>query len=249
MKRCMKGYASLLFTVPLFLFSSCKCEAQIVKGAKGGIVVEHTGYTVSFNSETKIPNWVAYELTAEKVAGTVKRDNGYYPDPDIKAPQADNNDYRSSGWDRGHMAPAGDMKWSKEAMHESCYFTNICPQNRNLNAGDWNTLENKCRSWAQRYGSVQIVCGPIVGEMKQGTLGDNHVAIPDAFYKVLLVKMGEGYEGVGYVFENKAGHRALNTYAMSIDEVEALTGYDFFHSLPDKLERMVEAEVHQEVWK
>ena len=77
---------------------------------------------------------------------------------------------------------------------------------------------------------------------------DNRVAIPDAFYKVLLVKIGEGYEGIGFVFENKAGHHALNTYAMSIDEVEALTGYDFFHSLPDRIERMVEAEFHQKVW-
>ena len=166
----MKIVISLLLC--LSLVSSCKSsEPLAVKGTKGSIVFNHTGYTVSFNSATKIPNWVAYELTAEEAVGTVKRDNGYYPDPDIKAPQADNNDYRNMGWDRGHMAPAGDMKWSMEAMHESCYFTNICPQNRNLNAGDWNTLENKCRTWAQRYGSVQIVCGPIVGEMKQGTLG------------------------------------------------------------------------------
>lgn len=99
---------SLLFC--LSLFSSCKSnEPLAVNGANGGIVIYHTGYTVSFNSDTKIPNWVAYELTAEEAVGTVKRDNGYYPDPDIKAPQADNNDYQNTGWDRGHMAPAGGM--------------------------------------------------------------------------------------------------------------------------------------------
>ena len=213
-------------------------------------MVNHIGYTASYNPTTKIPNWVAYELTQEETMGTVKRDNRFYSDPSLPLnQQATFDDYRNDDyWDKGHMAPAGDMKWNEQAMLESCYFTNICPQNRNLNNGDWKSLEDKCRSWAQKFGCIYIVCGPIIGDMKNGTLGTNQVVIPDAFFKVLLVKVGKEYQGVGFIFENKAGHKRLGEYAMCIDDVERLSGMDFFHQLPDGIEEKVEAEFHNEVW-
>ena len=238
-----------VFVVLLLLTVSCRSEAQeLVKSGEKGTVLSYTGFTVSFNPQTKLPIWVAYELTKEETEGTVKRNNNYYPDPNLKEAQASNNDYRNSGWDRGHMAPAGDMKWSEQAMLESCYFTNMCPQNKNLNGGDWRSLEERCRTLAGVYGSVQIVCGPIIGDMKNGTLGENKVAIPDAFFKVLMVRVGDEYEGIGFVFENKAGHQDLFNYAMSIDSVESMTGMDFFHQLPDKVENKMEADYHKEVW-
>lgn len=223
---------------------------SFVSKIENEVVVNHLGYMSSFNPLARIPNWIAYDLTKEEVAGTVKRDNGFYPDPDLPlSVQATFGDYRNNdGWDKGHMAPAGDMKWSRQAMHESCFFTNICPQNRNLNNGDWKSLEEKCRSWAQKYGIIYIVCGPIIGDMKNGTLGENKVVIPDAFFKVLMVRVGDEYEGIGFVFENKAGHQDLFNYAMSIDSVESMTGMDFFHQLPDKVENKVEADYHKEVW-
>ena len=249
MKASVKYCRITLLLVLLCLLIACQTRAQmLVKGGEGGVLLEYSGFTVSFNTQTKLPNWVAYELTAAETEGTVKRNNNYYPDPELKEKQADNNDYRNSGWDRGHMAPAGDMKWSEQAMLESCYFTNMCPQNKNLNGGDWRSLEERCRAWAQKYGEIQIVCGPIIGEMKNGTLGENKVVIPDAFYKVLLVKIAEEYEGIGFVFENKAGHRKLGEYAMSIDSVEQITGLDFFHELPNRIEKKVEADYHKEVW-
>lgn len=232
----------------LFCMTSETRAQEIVKGSENGLLLEYTGFTVSFNTETKLPNWVAYELTAEETEGQVKRNSNFFPDPELEAKQADNNDYRNTGWDRGHMAPAGDMKWSEQAMFESCYFTNICPQNKNLNGGDWRALEERCRTWAKKYGKVQIVCGPIIGEMENGTLGENKVAIPDAFYKVLLVKIAEGYEGIGFIFENKAGHKKLGEYSLSIDDVEIMTGLDFFHQLPNKTEKEVEATYHKDVW-
>ena len=249
MKAKVKYCRVTLLLVSLCLLIVCQARAQeLVKGGEESVLLEYMGFTVSFNTQTKLPNWVAYELTAVETEGTVRRNNNYYPDPELKEKQADNNDYRNSGWDRGHMAPAGDMKWSEQAMLESCYFSNMCPQNKNLNGGDWRSLEERCRVWAQKYGKVQIVCGPIIGEMKNGTLGENKVAIPDAFYKVLLVKIAEEYEGIGFVFENKAGHRKLGEYAMSIDNVEQITGLDFFHQLPNRIEKKVEADYHKEVW-
>lgn len=224
--------------------------SESVSKIEGEVLVSHLGYSASYNPLTRIPNWVSYELTKNETMGTVKRDSRFYNDPSIPLNiQATFDDYRNEDrWDKGHMAPAGDMKWSEQAMHESCYLTNICPQNRNLNNGDWKSLEDKTRSWAQKYGSIYIICGPIIGEMKNGTLGENKVAIPDYFFKVLLLKIDDKYEGIGFVFENIAGHKQLNSYALSIDEVEELSGLDFFNQLPNNIEEKVEAEYHNEIW-
>ena len=211
-------------------------------------VIEHKGYSVSYNETTKLPNWVYYELTEEEAKGTCKRNGNFFPDPDVMGVQADNEDYRNSGWDKGHIAPAGDMKWDEEAMLESCYFTNICPQNHNLNGGVWRSLEEKCRDYACRFGCTYITAGPIIGEMKNGTLGSNHVVIPDAFYKVLVVCNDGKYEGVGFYFENVAGHKPLVEYAKTIDEIEAITGIDFFPSLPDSIENETERGYDTTFW-
>ena len=222
---------------------------SLVSTIANEIIISHLGYIASYNPIAKIPNWVAYELTKEETLGIIKRDNGFYPDPDLNADQATFDDYRNNaGWDKGHMAPAGDMKWSSQAMHESCYYTNICPQNHNLNNGDWKSLEDKCRTWAQKFGNIFIVCGPVIGEMINGTLGANLVVIPDAFFKVILAKSVDKYEGIGFVFENKAGHRNLSEYAMSIDNVESITGFDFFGYLPDKIENEMESYFSKDVW-
>lgn len=211
-------------------------------------VIVHKGYMVSYNNETCLPNWVAYELTHVEANGICKRDGRFYPDPEAQGRQATYDDYKNTGWDKGHIAPAGDMKWDSQAMYESCYFTNVCPQNHNLNGGVWRSLEEKCRSYACRYESVYIAAGPIVGEAKNGTIGANEVVVPDAFYKVLLVCVDGRYEGIGFYFENVAGHKPLQTYAMTIDEIEAMTGIDFFFSLPDKIEDEVESRFNEEIW-
>ena len=211
-------------------------------------LIPHLGYTVSFNSDTRLPNWVAYELTSEETQGEEPRAKHFRSDPMVSGAQAENDDYRNTGWDRGHMAPAADMKWGRKAMEESFYFSNVCPQNRNLNRGDWKELEERCRLWAKQYDRVWIACGPIVGEAKQGTIGRNKVVIPDAFYKVLLVQTNGMYEGIGFVFENKAGKRKLKTYAQTIDQVEALTQIDFYRQLPDSIEQHVESCYHLDVW-
>ena len=223
-------------------------EIPRIQDNRSSQVIFHKGYTVSFNADTRLPNWVAYELTDVEVNGTYPRNGRFYPDPDVEGRQADNEDYRNTGWDKGHIAPAGDMKWDDEAMFESCYLSNICPQNHNLNGGVWRSLEERCRYYAQCYGYVYIAAGPIVGEAKNGVIGYNEVVVPDAFYKVLLVCVDGQYEGIGFYFENVAGHRPLTTYAMTIDEIEAMTGIDFFFSLPDKIEDEVENKINQEIW-
>ena len=211
-------------------------------------ILKREGYTVSYNTETRIPNWVAWRLTADRLEGSAKRkDFDFAEDTEVDEPRAKDEDYRSSGYDRGHMCPAGDNKWSITAMEQSFLFTNICPQAPNLNRGDWNEMELACRKWAQRYGEIYIVCGPILYRKKHQTIGKDKITVPEAFFKVVLC-MGEEPKAIGFIYKNADGNRPKGDYANSVDQVERITGYDFFPSLPDDIEKKVEAECNPDDW-
>ena len=212
-------------------------------------VIKHEGYTVSYNSEYRIANWVAYELTAtEAKSKKTERSNKFVSDPQVKGATAMNEDYTRSGYDRGHLAPAGDMKWSAKAMREAFYLSNICPQKPKLNRGIWKDLEEQCRLWALDNGSLLIVTGPVItGDMKR--LGKNKVAIPKSFYKVLCYYTEKGYKGIGFLFENRDyKDNSLKSMVIPIDSVEKVTGIDFFPSIPDEQEKEMEATVDWSSW-
>lgn len=207
-------------------------------------VIEHMGYTVSYNEEYRIPNWVAYELQDSELYGDLDRAEKFSPDPDFKGRQAYDSDYSGSGWDRGHMAPAGDMKWSSQAMAESFYLTNVCPQNHNLNAGVWNDLEKQVRREAKYYGKVWVVSGPIVGSNRYGTIGKNKVMVPDSFFKALLAVNREGkYVSAGFIFPNEAGDNGMASYAMTVNELEKEIGMDLFYNLDQDIQEKVEDRI------
>ena len=151
------------------------------------IILHRTGYTVSYNPFFKTPNWAAWELTQQETTGNEKRKNKFTPDPDLPEPRIEHSDYTNSGYDRGHMAPAADMKWSEKAMEESFYMSNICPQNKKLNRDDWGDLEETCRKWARKYGKVFIACGPIYSQKNPKRIGKHQLAVPDQFFKVVLI--------------------------------------------------------------
>jgi len=210
------------------------------------LIVEHMGYTLSYNSKYRVPNWVAYELlSSELYSGDKERLDEFTPDPQIKGRQAYDSDYIGSGYDRGHLAPAGDMKWSSQAMKESFYLSNVCPQNHNLNAGAWNDLEKQVRYEAKYYDKVWVVCGPVFDEDNYGYIGENHVKVPDAFFKALLAKdkKGDGYVSIAFLFPNETCVRNLTLYAMTVDELEKELGIDLFYNLEDTVESEAEAEM------
>lgn len=211
-------------------------------------ILRRTGYTLSYNKTTKLPNWVAWRLTADRTTGPAKR-NGvdFEADTDVPAPRAEDSDYYGSGYDRGHMCPAADNKFSKKAMQESFLFTNMCPQNGNLNRGDWNEMEMACRGWAEKYGCVYVVCGPVLYKGKHKTIGKNKVVVPEAFFKVVL-RLGDKPEAIGFIYKNAEGNRPKGDYVNTVDEVERITGIDFFPSLPDDVERRVEASADIGKW-
>lgn len=216
-------------------------EIPRYESSRGGQIIKHTGFTLSYDADYKTPQWVAWELTADEVDGTYSRKNSFSPDPDVRGQKSYHKDYSNSGYDRGHMAPAADMKWSEAAMEESFYTSNICPQNQNLNRGDWKDLEELEREWAKRYGAVAIAAGPIYKSKRPERIGAHHVAVPDAFFKVLLVGYPDNPKAYGFVFKNEAGSRKLSYYQKTVDEVETITGMDFFHELPDDVENKIES--------
>jgi endonuclease G len=218
-------------------------EIPVMSAKKQGQVIHRTGYTLAYDAKTRTPQWVAWELTKKETQGTVERSNDFQPDPDVKGAKVVTKDYSHSGYDRGHMAPAADMKWSKKAMMESFYMSNICPQDHNLNTSDWSELENKSRQWARRYGKVYIVCGPIYNGKRNEYIGDHRVKVPDAFFKVVLINEKKKQCAMGFYFENEAGERKLQEYLVPVDRLEQLTGMDFFSALPDNLEDRLEAEI------
>lgn len=211
-------------------------------------ILKRTGYVASYNKTTLLPNWVAWHLTAERTEGSAKRSGvDFAEDTEVPEPRATDWDYYNSGYDRGHMCPAADNKWSKKAMEESFLFTNMCPQNGNLNRGDWNEMEMACRKWAKKYGGLYIVCGPILYKGKHKTIGKNKVVVPEAFFKVVL-RTGDDPQAIGFIYKNTSGNRPKDSYVNTVDEVERITGIDFFPSLPDDVEKNVEATADIANW-
>lgn len=211
-------------------------------------ILRRTGYTVCYNADNRLPNWVAWRLTADHTSGEFKRGGiKFQEDEEVEEPRATDSDYRQSGYDRGHMCPSGDNKWSKEAQQESFLLTNVCPQVHNLNAGDWNEMEQQCRRWAKEYGEIYIVCGPILYRQQHKKIGKNKVVVPEAFFKVVLCMEGTP-RAIGFIYKNAEGNRPKGDYVNTVDQVERITGYDFFANLPDDIEKKVEAEADLNDW-
>lgn len=208
-------------------------------------ILERKAYTTSYNKDTRCPNWVGWRLTADHVDGSVKRYTKFLEDNDVPSPRAAYYDIREGecGYQRGHMCPAQDNKWDFEAMRECFLMTNICPQDGDLNQRDWKYLEETCRRWAKSKGGIYIVAGPLFSSKEPERVGEHGVAVPESFFKVVLSLAGEP-KAAAFVYPNKPGHNSLKSYARSVDEVERLTGLDFFYQLDDEVENRIEAKVN-----
>ena len=202
---------------------------------------------ISYNENLRLPYWVAYELTRQETQGNAKRTDRFITDPSVKGIIATNADYARSGYDKGHMAPAADMKWSNTAMKESFYFSNMCPQHPELNRRKWKDLEEKIRDWAITDSAIIIICGPIIEKTPQ-KIGKNKVTVPQKFFKVILSPFTTSPKTIGFLFKNGRSVSPLATYAVSVDSIETLTGMDFFAPLPDDLENKIESQVNCDQW-
>ena len=246
--------------VPAVLLLLCSCRSassqqqgpgcELPAATSSDKVVTHVGYTVSYDCQRLVPKWVAYELTKDETKGnTPRKGNDFWDkDPDLNCRQAHYKDYSGSCWDRGHLAPAADMKWSVEAMRQSFYLSNCCPQDREFNAYSWESTERMGRRLARQYGKVWIVCGPVFYDNQYGTIGRNNVAVPDAFFKAFLVEKDGIYGAMGLIMYNTPEHQDIKECSMSVDELEATIGIDLFPALPDDVEEAVEAKIESKWW-
>jgi endonuclease G len=190
---------------------------------------------------------VAYLLTKDE---TVKRfQRGEFFAPDTMIPGTDFKiDYLKSGYDRGHLAPAADMGYSMETMVQSFFYSNMSPQLPRFNRGVWKKLEIQVRNWAVEYDSLYVVTGPIFDSVMP-TIGPHRVAVPKAYYKVLLQKRNGEWFGIGFVLPNSNAKVDFKNYATSIDKVEELTGIDFFEKLIDSVEFSIEQQFCIQCWR
>ena len=212
----------------------------------GDEIVEHKAYTLDYIEKYEQAAWVAYELTSEETIKQFDRSNKFFVDPDVKTGSASDADYKGSGYDRGHLAPAGDMSYSQETMLESFYYSNMSPQEPSFNRGIWKRLEEKIRNWAVLYQSVYIVTGPVLSE---GYITPtNGVAVPKYYYKVILDYHTSHLQGIGFIMRNEGANGDLKEYAVTIDSVEKFTGIDFFPRMPDATENTVERRLCLECW-
>lgn len=200
-------------------------------------IVTHIGYTASYNHTTLCPDWVAWELTAEEANGECNGSYSFSRDPDVREPKAAREDYSKSGYDKGHMAPRADMKWSEKALEESYYFTNICPQSHQMNSQGWRKIEELSRRLAKQYGRLFIVCGPIYKEHRLGTIGKKRVQVPDRFFKALAIMSDGVYKTVAFIMENNPQKRSPRHYAVSVDSVESVIGRNLFPQVDEAAER------------
>lgn len=214
----------------------------------GEEIIKHTGYTLSYNEENELPSYVAYELTKDEVLGPVERNDSFREDPYVRTGSATLEDYRGSGYDRGHMAPAADFKWSEKAMEDTFYMSNMAPQDPSFNRGIWADLEAVVRNMAYDEGTIYVVTGPVLTDGPYKTIGENKVSVPKNFYKVVLKYDGDNSKAIGFVLENENSDRDIESFALSVDEVEKITGIDFFPLLEDTIEKNVERKEDTSDW-
>lgn len=211
--------------------------------------VRCTGFTVHFNRVTHLPNYVVYRLTRDQVATTGKSTySGTFFAPDSVDGCALPQEYAKSGYQRGHMAPAADMRWNADALRSSYSMLNVCPQRGELNTGAWQRLEEKVREWADRDSVLVVAAGPILAR-RAPTIGSTQkIAVPDRFFKVVFAPYARPQRAIAFVMPNGDAAEQCSHYAVSVDEVERLTGFDFFSTLPKEEQARLESGVDADSW-
>lgn len=231
----------LLFVIiPYFAFSQTNFKPK-----SDGQKIDHSYYSISYNEKHEQAEWVYYYLTSSMINGSYERRDNFRNDNKVKTGSAFKSDYYKSGYDRGHLAPAGDMKISSTSMSESFLLSNISPQKSSFNSGGWKKLESQVRKWVLSEGNMYVVTGPVLSN-PIGSIGSNRVTIPSYFYKIVYSKSND--KMIGIVMPNQKITNDLIFYVKSVDYIESITGIDFFHQLEDVYEEKLESEINLNDW-
>jgi len=251
----------LLLSVSLVIYLSVQtvcagpiddCREFAAYGVPGlaGDLLCRKGYLLAHDPVRKTPVWVAEHLTRDKATKAVQRSGEFRADGNLeKGKRAELSDYRGSGYDRGHMAPAADMAWDEQAMSESFYLSNMVPQaGVGMNRGIWMELEKRVRDWVLERGELFVYSGPIYLASDTETIGSNKVAVPGHLYKIVLDPHLK--EAIALIMPNhKLRTEDLPTYLVSVREIERETGLHFFSTLPVAEQEKIESVKAQQLWE
>lgn len=267
-----------IFSVALLLFASCDGTAQefahseqsqpqtfcqtyrenpkrdrmLPSTTEKDQIVKHTYYTLSYSEADEQALWVAYMLTRSRTKGNVSRTDFFSADESVETGSASYEDYRSSGYTRGHLYPAADARWNVTAMEETFLMSNISPQLKDFNEGVWSKLEGKMRHWANVYDTIYIVTGPVLKATKEGAkmtkqIGKNRVSVPKYFYKAVYCPREQ--QAIGFLVPHEKSEASLQSFVVSIDQLEEFTGIDFFPELEDTIEQRIESSKDIRRWR
>lgn len=221
---------------------------------KGEALIKHSAMSLVYSEKHEQAKWVAHIIMPDVIKGNVGRSNDFRPDKKIKSGTAIEKDYFLTktlsdgtieydgfGYDRGHLAPSADFRWSMKALSESYLYSNMSPQKPEFNREGWGELENMMRGYMYHHPKTMlyVVTGPILEDnlpaIKRSV---NKVSIPNKFFKVVVDL--ENKQAIGFVMPNQRLSYPVETFARSIDDIEKLTGINFFHGLEDGLENKLE---------
>ena len=212
-----------------------------------GEIVKHNYYTLSYSEKHEQAEWVAYELNKNHTSKNDFKRPYFVEDREVKSNSADWRNYKKSGYDKGHLCPAGDRTFNYDAFHETFLTSNISPQNHEFNRGIWNRLEQKTRFRAKKYDGVYVITGGVLqGEMK--SIGEEDVSVPNYFYKIIMDTSNGEYKAIAFLIPNQASSESYYNYVVSIDEIEKVTKIDFFPILEDSIENKLESEINLKAW-
>jgi len=203
---------------------------------------------LSYSEPHEQAEWVAYLLKKEHLTYDDRKRPYFIEDPKVRSKSADWRNYKGSGFDRGHLCPAGDRRFAEYAYKETFYTSNISPQRNDFNAGIWNRLEKQVRQWCKLYGDIYVVTG---GVLQEGLpeIGEEDVAVPNAFYKLVFRGKGENLKVLAFLFPHKESNRPLQDFLIPIDALETTTNIDFFHEMPLEWQDAIEKRVQTYGWK
>lgn len=223
-------------------------QKYMPKDPKNDEIVMHSAMVLSYNEDHEQPNWVMHIVPKDVITGTVTRTNDFRMDPKVSTKSADVGDYWDSGYDRGHLAPSADFRWSKKALSESYYYSNMSPQHPELNRNSWNSLEIQIREWVIDHGELVVITGPILRDgLPKTQQGSYRLSIPEAYFKIVVDMNPEQPKALAFLFPNQNVPYQLSKYLVSIDSIEAITGIDFFASVSNA--EIFESQSDLKLWK
>lgn len=253
-------YRNILFIIIALFINATIVFAGSIEGCKEysklgipgqeGELLCRKGYLLSHSADRKTPIWVIEHLTADKANGTIPRYNKFQPDPDLEeGERAELDDYKKSGYDQGHMAPAADMRWDLQAMEECFFLSNMVPQvGIGMNRGIWKNLEEHVRTWATNRGELYIFTGPIYEDGGKKTIGKNKVAVPTHIYKIIYDP--HKAEAIAFIMPNEKLNSAdMPNYIVTIRDVEEKTGLNFLSNLDQHVQDVIETKKAKGLWK